>query len=166
MISSAPATSVGSTIDAERVSGRFVTCYGPRVMSRRLIRVVGAMLEQEPGRYLITQRSKNSSLPLLWEFPGGRVNDGEDDVTALRRELKKRLGLDVIVGEQAMSTHHEYPSYDIAFHVFSCRLATPGQTVSHAKVNDHRWVGLAEMGQFQFPDADARTLAKLLDLDH
>ncbi|MBM4777367.1 MAG: (deoxy)nucleoside triphosphate pyrophosphohydrolase [Archangiaceae bacterium] len=135
-------------------------------MSRRLIRVVGAMLEQEPGRYLITQRSKNSSLPLLWEFPGGRVNDGEDDVTALRRELKKRLGLDVIVGEQAMSTHHEYPSYDIAFHVFSCRLATPGQTVSHAKVNDHRGVGLAEMGQFQFPDADARTLAKLLDLDH
>lgn len=124
------------------------------------------MLEQEPGRYLITQRSKSASLPLLWEFPGGRVNDGEDDVTALRRELKERLGLDVIVGEQAMSTHHEYPSYDIAFHVFACRLATPGQTVSHAKVNDHRWVGLAEMGRFQFPDADARTLAKLLDLDH
>jgi 8-oxo-dGTP diphosphatase len=135
-------------------------------MSRRLIRVVGAMLEQEPGRYLITQRSKNASLPLLWEFPGGRVNDGEDDITALRRELKERLGLDVIVGEQAMSTHHEYPSYDIAFHVFACRLATPDQTVSHAKVNDHRWVGLSEMGQFQFPDADARTLAKLLDLDH
>ncbi len=124
------------------------------------------MLEQEPGRYLITQRSKNASLPLLWEFPGGRVNDGEDDITALRRELKERLGLDVIVGEQAMSTHHEYPSYDIAFHVFACRLATPDQTVSHAKVNDHRWVGLSEMGQFQFPDADARTLAKLLDLDH
>lgn len=124
------------------------------------------MLEQEPGRYLITQRSKNATLPLLWEFPGGRVNDAEDDQAALNRELKERLGLDVIVGELAMSTHHEYPSYDVDFHVYACRLARPGQEVSHAKVNDHRWVTLGEMGQYQFPDADARTLAKLLDLDH
>ena len=123
------------------------------------------MLEQEPGRYLITQRSKNASLPLLWEFPGGRVDEGEDDRAALARELKERLGLDVIVGEQAMSTHHEYPNYDIDFRVFSCRLKTPGQAVSHAVVNDHRSVTLSEMGQYTFPDADARTLAKLLDLD-
>ncbi|MDX2015427.1 MAG: (deoxy)nucleoside triphosphate pyrophosphohydrolase [Myxococcaceae bacterium] len=135
-------------------------------MSRRLIRVVGAMLEQEPGKYLITQRSKAASLPLLWEFPGGRVHDGEDDRAALARELKERLGLDVVVGAQAMSTHHEYPNYDIDFRVFTCTLARPGQDVSHAKVNDHRWVGLGEMGQYQFPDADARTLEKLLDLDH
>ncbi len=135
-------------------------------MSRRLIRVVGAMLEKEPGQYLITQRSKNSTLPLLWEFPGGRVNDGEDDRAALGRELKERLGLDVIVGEQAMSTHHEYPGYDVDFRVFACRLTLVNQEVSHARVNDHRWATLSEMGQFQFPDADARTLAKLLDLDH
>lgn len=134
-------------------------------MSRRLIRVVGAMLEREPGRYLITQRSKNASLPLLWEFPGGRVDDGEDDRAALTRELKERLGLDVLVGEQAMSTHHEYPNYDIDFRVFACKLTTADQDVSHSKVNDHRWVSLSEMGQYQFPDADARTLAKLLDLD-
>ena len=135
-------------------------------MSGRLIRVVGAMLEQEPGRYLITQRSKTASLPLLWEFPGGRVHEGEDDRAALKRELKERLGLDVIVGEQAMGTHHEYPHYDIDFRVFACRLERPGQEVSHAVVNDHRWVTLGEMGQFKFPDADARTLEKLLDLDH
>ena len=42
-------------------------------MSRRQIRVVGAMLEKEGGRYLITQRRPTASLPLLWEFPGGRV---------------------------------------------------------------------------------------------
>ena len=65
-----------------------------------------------------------------------------------------------------MSTHHEYPGYDVDFHVFACRLTFANQEVSHAKVNDHRWATLAEMGEFQFPDADARTLAKLLDLDH
>jgi 8-oxo-dGTP diphosphatase len=134
-------------------------------VNRRKIRVVGAMLEREPGRYLITQRSKNASLPLLWEFPGGRVNEGESEAEALTRELKERLGLEVEVDEQAMATHHEYPTYTVDFRVFHCRLARADQEVSHAKVNDHRWVALDEMGEFQFPDADARTLAKLLDLD-
>lgn len=123
------------------------------------------MLEREPGRYLITQRQKTASLPLLWEFPGGRVNEGESDEAALTRELKERLGLDVIVDEAAGSTHHEYPTYDLDFRVFHCRLKDLKQDVSHAKVNDHRWVALEEMSSFKFPDADARTLAKLLDLD-
>lgn len=134
-------------------------------MNRRKIRVVGAMLEREPGRYLITQRSKNASLPLLWEFPGGRVHEGETDAEALQRELSERLGLQVIVDEEAMATHHEYDTYSLDFRVFRCHLVRPEQEVSHARVNDHRWVGLDEMGEFQFPDADARTLAKLLDLD-
>lgn len=135
-------------------------------MSRRQIRVVGAMLEGEPGRYLITQRSKHASLPLLWEFPGGRANEGESYEVALLRELKERLELDVVVDGQAMATHHEYPAYDVDFRVFHCRLQDPKQQVSHAKVNDHRWAKLEEMSQFKFPDADARTLEKLLDLDH
>jgi 8-oxo-dGTP diphosphatase len=123
------------------------------------------MIEQAPGRYLITQRSKNASLPLLWEFPGGRVNEGETDAAALKRELSERLQLDVVVGEQAMATHHDYETYTVDFHVFHCRLTKPGQEPSHARVNDHRWAALDEMGQYQFPDADARTLARLLDLD-
>lgn len=134
-------------------------------MNRRQIRVVGAMLEREPGRYLITQRSKTASLPLLWEFPGGRVNDGEGDTVALKRELSERLQLDVEVGELAMATHHDYETYSVDFHVFFCRLLREGQEPSHSRVNDHRWVALDEMGQYQFPDADARTLARLLDLD-
>src|SRR6266498_3805509 len=103
--------------------------------TRRQIRVVGAMLEREPGRYLITQRSKNASLPLLWEFPGGRANEGEADDVALVRELRERLGIDVVVDEQAMTTHHEYLNYDVDFRVFHCRLKDPKQDVSHAKVN-------------------------------
>lgn len=123
------------------------------------------MLEQEPGRYLITQRSKQASLPLLWEFPGGRVNEGETNEAALARELRERLSLEVIVEEQAMATHHDYETYSVDFRVFRCRLAREGQSVSHARVNDHRWVSLDEMGDYQFPPADAATLARLLDLD-
>ncbi len=123
------------------------------------------MLEREPGRYLITQRAKTASLPLLWEFPGGRVNDGEEDVAALQRELRERLGLEVVVVAQAMATQHAYDSYVVDFRVFRCSLARPDQLVSHEKVNDHRWASLEEMSAFQFPGADAQTIAKLLDLE-
>ncbi len=135
-------------------------------MSRRHIRVVGAMLEKEPGRYLITQRPPKATLPLLWEFPGGRVEEGESDEQALFRELKEEMDIEVEVLEQVMHTRHEYPHYDIDFRVFRCRLRSPETMVRHVKVHDHRWVTLGEMSQYKFPDADARTLEKLLDLDH
>jgi 8-oxo-dGTP diphosphatase len=135
-------------------------------MSRRHIRVVGALLEKGEDRYLITQRPAKASLPLLWEFPGGRVQEGESDEEALARELKEEMNIEVEVGEQAMHLHHEYPHYDIDFRVFRCRLVSPESAIEHLRVNDHRWVTLAEMSQYQFPSADARTLEKLLDLDH
>jgi 8-oxo-dGTP diphosphatase len=135
-------------------------------MTRRHIRVVGAMLEKPGGRYLITQRPASASLPLLWEFPGGRVQEGESDTEALARELKEEMDIEVSVGEQVMHLHHEYPHYDIDFRVFRCRLVSAESAIKHVRVHDHRWVTLAEMGEYKFPDADARTLEKLLDLDH
>jgi 8-oxo-dGTP diphosphatase len=135
-------------------------------MNRRHIRVVGAMLERSPGCYLITQRRPEASLPLLWEFPGGRVEEGESDEDALARELQEEMNILVNVGEEVMHTHHEYTHYDIDFRVFRCRLASDERDIQHIKIHDHRWVTLQEMGNYRFPDADARTLEKLLDLDH
>jgi 8-oxo-dGTP diphosphatase len=133
--------------------------------ARRHIRVVGAMLEKDRGRYLITQRRPTASLPLLWEFPGGRVHEGETDEAALIRELKERLGLDVIVDGRASTMRHEYADYDVDFTVFHCRLKDPNARVDSPKVNDHRWVALSEMGSYKFPDADQRTLEFLLESD-
>src|SRR5512137_1178428 len=79
---------------------------------RRKIRVVGAMIEKD-GRYLITQRPPTASLPLLWEFPGGRVEPGETDEAALARELEEELDICVRVGERVVHGEHAYASYDI-----------------------------------------------------
>ena len=62
--------------------------------SPRTIRVVAAVIEQD-GRYLITQRRPTALLPLLWEFPGGKVEDSETDAEALKREVFHRLGVEV-----------------------------------------------------------------------
>ena len=134
-------------------------------MARRHIRVVGAMLQNAEGRYLITQRPPKASLPLLWEFPGGRVEEGEPDDVALAREIREEMGVEVLVMEQALHTRHEYPTYDIDFRVYRCRLSSEASTIQHLRVHDHRWVLLEEMSKYQFPDADAKTLAKLLGLE-
>ena len=82
------------------------------------------------------------------------------------RELREEMGIEVQVNEKAMQVHHQYPHYDIDFTVFRCQLRSAESDIRHIRVHDHRWVKLAQMGEYQFPDADARTLEKLLDLDH
>src|SRR5579872_7074728 len=85
------------------------------------IRVVAAMLEKD-GRYLITQRRPGGTLPLLWEFPGGRVEEGETDAQALARELFEELEIEVEVGERSIQVHHVYSAYEIDFAVYRCTL--------------------------------------------
>lgn len=128
---------------------------------RRKIRVVGAMLEKD-GCYLITQRPPTATLPLLWEFPGGRVEPGETDQAALARELREEMRIDVEVGGRVIHVEHAYEGYDIDFCVYRCRM-TQGPIV-HVRVHDHRWVRPDELDQYEFPPADEKSLAKLLDL--
>ena len=70
------------------------------------IRVVAAEIERD-GHYLITQRNPHAVLPLLWEFPGGRVEMGESDAQALARELHEGMGIEVEVDERSLSVSHE-----------------------------------------------------------
>lgn len=130
-------------------------------MIRRRIRVVGAMIERN-GRYLITQRPPTATLPLLWEFPGGRVEEGEGDEEALMRELAEEMGIDVEVEERTIHVQHAYPDYDIDFRVFRCRLLSSEDDVHHLRVYAHRWVLPGELDDYEFPAADQKTLEQLL----
>jgi 8-oxo-dGTP diphosphatase len=128
---------------------------------RRKIRVVGAMIE-EGGRYLITQRPPKATLPLLWEFPGGRVEPGETDQAALARELSEEMGITVEVGDRVIHVEHAYEAYDIDFCVYRCRLLSG--TPRHVRIHDHRWVRPDELDQYEFPPADEKSIALLLGL--
>jgi 8-oxo-dGTP diphosphatase len=131
-----------------------------------VIRVVSAEL-QDQGRYLITQRSARAVLPLLWEFPGGRVRESETDEQALIRAVRRRLGVEIQVGERVMEVRHDYPDYTVNLAVYRCalqpgadgRMPTPFAQAVHAVA----WVAPEEFGDYPFPDADQKTVSQLLN---
>ena len=128
---------------------------------RRNIRVVAGMIEKD-GRYLITQRRPTATLPLLWEFPGGRVEENESDEAALARELKEEMGIDVRVSERVVHVEHAYEDYNVDFRVYRCALLS--DEIKHIRVHDHRWVPPTELDRYDFPAADEKTMRQLLAL--
>jgi 8-oxo-dGTP diphosphatase len=124
-------------------------------MSQRSIRVVAAVIEHE-GKYLITQRRENASLPLLWEFPGGRVESGESDAEALLREFRERLGAEVKVGKPVAFRRHDYEGYSVELVLYEATLVS--KELQAQRVKDYRWVAVDEFTQYPFPPADRGTL--------
>ena len=128
-------------------------------MSERAIRVVAGVIERG-GRYLITQRRASAVLPLKWEFPGGRVEPGETDAAALKREVLHRLGVDVVPGELISFVTHPYEKYSVDLYLYECELSTgePGAV----NVADFRWVPSSEFERYDFTPADELSMSKLL----
>ena len=127
--------------------------------SLRTIRVVAAIIERG-GRYLITQRRPTAVLPLLWESPGGRVEDGEGDRDALRREVLHRIGVGVEPGKLVSFVSHPYERYVVDLYLYECQLLE-GEP-SPVNVNDFRWATSAEFDQLPFTPADEASMSKLL----
>jgi 8-oxo-dGTP diphosphatase len=126
------------------------------------IRVVAAVIEEE-GRYLVTQRRPTAVLPLLWEFPGGKVEPEESDANALKRELLHRLGVDLIVRERINSVSHDYEKYSIELHLYDCAIRSGEPVVRN--VHQFRWVLSSEFDGMAFTPADERSMSQLLGLN-
>lgn len=125
------------------------------------VRVVAAVIERD-GRYLITQRRPSAVLPLLWEFPGGRVEPGETDSAALHREVHHRLGVQVNVGKLISFVSHPYEKYTVDLYLYECQIgeASPQANAVHA----FRWASSSEFDQLAFTPADEASMNKLLGL--
>ena len=125
------------------------------------IRVVAAMIERG-GRYLITQRRPGAVLPLMWEFPGGRVEAGETDPEALEREVEFRLGVKVRPGHLIGFVSHPYEHYVVDLYLYECKLEQ-GEPAER-NVNAFQWVTSTEFDRFPFTPADERSMSLLLGL--
>jgi 8-oxo-dGTP diphosphatase len=127
--------------------------------AQRTIRVVAAVLERD-GRYLITQRRTTAVLPLMWEFPGGRVETGESDVQALKREVMHRLGAEIDCGKLISFVSHPYEHYVVDLFLYECKLLSPN--LETRAVSAFKWVASAEFDKYPFTPADEASMNKLL----
>lgn len=124
---------------------------------KKCIRVVSAVILCD-GAYLITQRREEASHSLMWEFPGGRVEEGESDADALKREFAERLGAEVIIGSPVAFRQHEYEGYSVELVLYEAELASDASQLEKLKVHDFRWVPADEFAQYPFPAADTHAL--------
>jgi len=127
--------------------------------AKSIVRVVAALIEQN-GKFLITQRRPEATLPLLWEFPGGKVEMSESDEAALVRELQEEMEIELQVTDKVFEVSREYESYFIELATYACKLVRPH--IRPIRVHDFRWVSRDEFAEYEFPGADQDTVDKLL----
>jgi 8-oxo-dGTP diphosphatase len=126
---------------------------------KRRITVVSAAIVNE-GKYLITQRMEKAVLPLKWEFPGGKVEEGEYEDAALRRELRERLGITPDIGALISTTIHEYDDYIVELKLYECRMGPLAARVVGVKRME--WVGSRDFDKYEFTPADQESMDRLL----
>ena len=114
--------------------------------------IVAAALIMEQGKLLITQRKKEAPHGFLWEFPGGKMQEGEEPRGALRRELMEELDVEVNVGELFDAVFYSYPEYPILLLVYRCQIEKG--SLKPIGCHDLRWVTLKEFRTLPMPPAD------------
>jgi 8-oxo-dGTP diphosphatase len=135
----------------------------PLVGSKPTLLVVAVAMIDPDGRILLAQRPPGKKLAGLWEFPGGKVHEGETPEAALVRELKEELGVDTAASCLAPFTFasHSYEDFHLLMPLFVCRVwegnpaPLEGQQLA--------WVRPAKMGDYPMPPADVPLVAMLRD---
>jgi len=115
-------------------------------------RVVAAIIEKD-GKLLVCQRTRHQTMPLKWEFPGGKIEEREQPRDALRRELEEELGISATVGDEVARIQHEYPNRSRVELRFFVVREYEGE-IENRIFKDIRWAVPSDLPQFDFLEAD------------
>jgi 8-oxo-dGTP diphosphatase len=123
--------------------------------------VVAALIFKD-GKILVCQRTKHQTMPLKWEFPGGKIEEGEQPRDALRRELDEELGITATIGEEAARLRHKYPSGSSVELRFYMVREYQGE-IENKIFRDVQWVLPAELQSYDFLEADVSIVRDLAE---
>jgi 8-oxo-dGTP diphosphatase len=149
------------------VSGQATGCWQADTRSSapdRIVLVAAAALVDDDGRVLIARRPEGKAMAGLWEFPGGKVQDGETPEVALIRELSEELGIDTRASCLApiAFASHTYDDFHLLMPLYACRV---WQGQPRALEHDAlKWVQPARLRDYPMPEADVPLTALLRDL--
>lgn len=150
----------GHLILQSPLAGKVVSCVENFLddMEKSIIKVTAAILRQD-DKILICRRKDNGSCPLLWEFPGGKQENGETLAECLIRECREELGVTVNVGKVFAETKYTYGEKEMFFTFFDCRII--GGDLRRTVHQDIRWVRADELAGYAFCPADVEVAEKL-----
>ena len=119
---------------------------------KKYIRVVGAVIVNEQDEILCAQRPEGKNLALKWEFPGGKVEEGEAPDAALIRELKEEMDCDIKVGDKITTTVHEYDFGTVELTTYYSTIIDGDiQLIEHV---DMKWLERKSIGALEWAPAD------------
>jgi mutator protein MutT len=126
-------------------------------MTDRIV-VVAAVIEQD-GKFLVGRRLEGTHLAGHWEFPGGKVHDGEPLELALEREIEEELGARITALRKIFNTAHSYPERTVELHFYRGELIGTARSLLGQEL---RWISRGEFGSMEFPPADAALIDRLI----
>jgi len=126
-----------------------------------MITVVAAVIERSDRRLLIGQRRKNDTSPLKWEFPGGKVRDGESPEAALARELREELSVTLLKSVELGRVRHQYAGTpeELDLRFFAASIAD--SELLPSAFEQVAWVLPKELSQYDFLSANRELIAQL-----
>ncbi|HUS18730.1 MAG TPA: (deoxy)nucleoside triphosphate pyrophosphohydrolase [Terriglobales bacterium] len=122
--------------------------------------VAAIMIRGEDKKILVCQRTKDQPLPLKWEFPGGKIEEGEEPVVALKRELDEELGIQAEIGPEVSRFVHHYKNgggVELAFFLVT---RFEGD-IDNRIFKQVRWVDRRELPRFDFLEADIKLVKEI-----
>jgi 8-oxo-dGTP diphosphatase len=125
------------------------------------MKVVAAVIERADRRLLVGQRRRNDTSPLKWEFPGGKIKDGETPQAALARELSEELGVTMRKCAEIARVTHSYAATteELEIRFFAAEIGE--ETVEPRAFEQVHWVLPKELGAYNFLAANAQLVANL-----
>jgi len=127
----------------------------------KIIEVVAGLIFKN-GRLLACQRRADGAFPFKWEFPGGKIESGEEPSEALTRELREELGIDVDDMKEVFAHTHTYPGFSTVKLKFFRVPVYRGEIINRV-FERTRWASMDELAQLDFLDGDRRVIEWLLN---
>ena len=122
-------------------------------------RVVAGLIVKG-GKLLVCQRTRHQTMPLKWEFPGGKIEEGEQPRAALRRELEEELGIVATIGDEIKRIQHEYPNggmVELRFFV----VREYQDEIENRIFREIQWADLKDLPTYDFLEADLTLVNEL-----
>ena len=134
--------------------------FNTMVKSRKIIRVTAAIIELDDKILIAKRKSEDDIFGGFWEFPGGKIEDGETPEECMARELMEELEIEVEVGTLITSNKHRYPNG--IFELLAYRVQ---HICGNIVLNDHdkiKWITIDEISSFEFPPANTPIINYLI----